>query len=185
MKLKNPVSGLFAVVVVIFVGLGCKSITDLAQNSAQNTPPPASNSAPTNAAPANAAPANAAPANTTMAKASDIEEPDFTVTSEQLDKEYTGPNASDESLKKYENKNIAVTGRVSTLVKEKKGTVQPWVTLWAPGTLNGVNCYFDDADVAQMDKLTMDKNAKIMGFQDDFIVPKVSPMLKHCKVLEP
>lgn len=181
MARNNIYLSLFSFVVIAFVGIGCKNLIPGAENSAANTPPTAANSTATNSGPANAAPANS----TTAAKTPELEEPDFTVTSEQLDKEYTGPSASDASLKKYENKNIAVTGRVSTLVKEKKGTVQPWVTLWAPGTLNGVNCYFDDEDVAQMDRLTMDKNAKIMGFQDDFIVPKVSPMLKHCKVLEP
>jgi hypothetical protein len=70
------------------------------------------------------------------------------------------------------------------LVTEKKGTVQPWVTLYAPGVLHGVSCYFDDADVDQMKRLTMDKMAKVQGFMDDFIVPKVSPRLEHCVVLE-
>jgi len=47
-----------------------------------------------------------------------------------------------------------------------------------------VSCYFDDENVGQMKKLKDDKNATVQGFQDDFIVPEVSPMLKHCVVLE-
>ncbi len=87
-------------------------------------------------------------------------------------------------MEKYANKNIAVSGRVKTLVMEKKGTVQPWVTLYAPGVLHGVSCYFDDENVEQMKKLKEDKMATVQGFQNDFIVPKISPRLDHCIVLE-
>jgi hypothetical protein len=106
------------------------------------------------------------------------------MTSEELDREYTRKGVTDKDLQKYENKVFHITGRVSMLVKEKKGTTQPWVTLYAPGTLHGVSCYFDDEDVAQMSKLQDDKTAKIQGFQDDFITPEVSPMLKHCQVVD-
>lgn len=113
-----------------------------------------------------------------------VEKADFTVTSEEFDKEFTKKGAKKEDLEKYASKNIAVTGRVSTLVLEKQGTVQPWVTLYAPGVLRGVNCYFDDADVEQMKRLKMDKMVKVQGFKDSFIVPEVSPTLDHCQVLE-
>ena len=53
------------------------------------------------------------------------------MTAEELDKEFTTKGAKEEDLKKYANKNIAVTGRVSLLSLEKKGTTQPWVTLFA------------------------------------------------------
>lgn len=129
---------------------------------------------------------NSKPADTT-AKTGDnakAEKADFTTTAEQLDKEFTVKGAKAEDLKKYAGKNIAVSGRVSMLVMEKKGTTQPWVTLYAPGTLHGVSCYFDDDNLEQMKKLKMDKPAKVQGFQDDFIVPEVSPRLEHCVVLE-
>lgn len=113
-----------------------------------------------------------------------VEKADFTVTAEQLDKEYTTKGAKKEDLQKYANKNIAVTGRVSLLSLEKQGTTQPWVTLYAPGTLHGVSCYFDDDNLAQMQKLKMDKTVTVQGFQDDFIVPEVSPRLEHCVVLK-
>ena len=113
-----------------------------------------------------------------------VENADFTVTSEQYDKEFTTKGAKKEDLEKYANKNIAVTGRVSLISLEKKGTVQPWVTLYAPGTLNGVSCYFDDDNLDQMKQLKMDKVVKIQGLQDDFIVPEVSPSLKHCVVVK-
>jgi hypothetical protein len=113
-----------------------------------------------------------------------VEKADFTMTSEDLDKDFTKKGVTDKDLEKYSNKNIAVTGRVTMLVTEKKGTTQPWVTLNAPGIGHGVSCYFDDENVGQMKKLKEDKNAKVQGFQDDFIVPEVSPMLKHCVVLE-
>ena len=58
------------------------------------------------------------------------------------------------------------------------------LTLFARGVLHGVSCYFDDENVEQMERLKQDKMAKIQGFQSDFIVPKVSPRLDHCIVLE-
>lgn len=112
------------------------------------------------------------------------EKADFTVTSEEYDKEFTTKGAKAEALQKYANKNIAVSGRVSLLSLEKQGTVQPWVTLFAPGTLNGVSCYFDDDNLEQMKRLKMDKMVTVQGLQDDFIVPEVSPSLKHCVVIK-
>ncbi len=116
-----------------------------------------------------------------MAKA---EKADFTVTAEDLDKEFTRKGVESDDLKKYASKNIAVTGRVSMLSLEKQGTTQPWVTLYAPGVLHGVSCYFDDDNLEQMKMLKMDKNVKVQGFKDDFIVPEISPRLEHCVVLE-
>lgn len=113
-----------------------------------------------------------------------VEKADFTVTAEQLDKEFTRKGVKDEELKKYASKNIAVSGRVSLISLEKKGTTQPWVTLFAPGVLHGVSCYFDDDNLDQLKQLKMDKMVKVQGFQDDFIVPEVSPRLEHCVVLE-
>ena len=106
------------------------------------------------------------------------------MTSEELDREFTRKGVTDDDLKKYENKTIAVSGRVDLLVKEKKGTTQPWVTLAAPGIGHGVSCYFDDENVAQMSMLKEDAMVKVQGYQDNFVVPEVSPMLKHCVVLE-
>lgn len=113
-----------------------------------------------------------------------VEKADFTVTSEEYDKLFTTKGAKESDLQKYANKNIAVTGRVSLLSLEKKGTVQPWVTLYAPGTLNGVSCYFDEENVDQMKRLKMDKMVTVQGLQDDFIVPEISPSLKHCVVIK-
>ncbi|NJM52253.1 MAG: hypothetical protein HC846_01975 [Blastocatellia bacterium] len=92
--------------------------------------------------------------------------------------------AKEADLKKYANKNIQVTGRVSLLSLEKKDAVQPWVTLYAPGVLKGVSCYFDDDNLEQMKRLKMDKIVTVQGFQNDFIVPEVSPRLEHCIVIK-
>ncbi len=165
-------SAIFALIVVIVVGLGCSSLTSSPANDTAK-----SNTANTNTTAAKADNSKpAAPAN--------VEKADFTVTSEELDKEFNKKGVTSKELEKYSNKNIAVTGRVTMLVTEKKGTTQPWVTLFAPGLGNGVSCYFDDENVAQMKQLKEDKIVKVQGFQDDFIVPEVSPMLKHCVVLE-
>jgi tRNA_anti-like len=112
------------------------------------------------------------------------EKADFTTTAEELDKEFTKKGVKNKDLEKYANKNIAVTGRVSTLALEKKGTTQSWVTLYAPGVLHGVSCYFDDDNLKQMKELKMDKTATVQGFQNDFIVPEVSPRLDHCVVIK-
>ena len=171
--MKNVTHGLAAISLVLIVGLGCGALQDLAKTENSNKP---GNSSGTNTATTTNSANTTAPAN--------VEPADFTVTSEQLDGEFTKKGAKAADLEKYSNKNIAVTGRVTMLVTEKKGNTQPWVTLFAPGLGNGVSCYFDDENVGQMSMLKEDKMAKVQGFQDDFIVPEVSPMLKHCVVLE-
>ena len=172
MKRTNSFSALIAIAVGLMTVFGCSQFRTMTETATT-----------TNTATSNGS-TTTTNTSTTAAKSDAIEPADFTVTAEQLDKEYTRKGVTDKDLEKYQNKNIAVTGRVSMLVTEKKDTTQPWVTLWAPGTLHGVNCYFDDEHVGEMKKLTMDKPAKIQGFQDDFITPEISPMLKHCRVLD-
>ena len=175
MKQKNKLNAIICLVALAVLSLGCGSLMPGSnQGSAANGG--ANNSTATS----NANTASSSNSST----AATIEKADFTVTSEELDKEFHKEGVKDADLEKYANKNIAVTGRVSMLVTEKKGTVQPWVTLYAPGVLRGVSCYFDDADVEQMKRLKEDKMVKVQGFMDDFIVPKVSPRLEHCQVLE-
>ncbi len=113
-----------------------------------------------------------------------VEKADFTLTSEVYDKVFTKKGAKIEDLKKYAGKNIAVAGKVSLISLEKKGATQPWVTLFAPGVLHGVSCYFDDDNLEQLNRLMMDENVKVQGFQDDTPVPEFSPRLEHCVVLE-
>lgn len=169
----NYLTGLFVIAAVFAVGLGCSSLTSTVTNTNTTT----SNTASANSG---SKPAN----NTSTSAPSNIEKADFTMTSEELDGEFNRKGVTSKELEKYASKNIAVTGRVTMLVTEKKGTTQPWVTLYAPGLGNGVSCYFDDEDVAQMKQLKEDKIVKVQGFQDDFIVPEISPMLKHCQVIE-
>ena len=180
MKQENKLNTIAVLLALALVSLGCGSLMSRSNQT------PAANTAPSNATTSNSSTANSS--NTSSSSNSPtnakVEKADFTVTSEELDKEFHKPGVTDKDLEKYASKNIAVTGRVSTLVLEKKGTVQPWVTLYAPGVLHGVSCYFDDADVDQMKRLTEDKMAKVQGFMDDFIVPKISPRLEHCQVLE-
>jgi hypothetical protein len=170
--MKNVTHGLVAISLIVFVGLGCSALRDLAKT--ENSNKPGNSSGANNAATTNSTNS----ANTSIP--ADAEPADFTMTSEQLDGEFTKKGAKAADLEKYSNKNIAVTGRVTMLVPEKKGTTQPWVTLFAPGLGHGVSCYFDDENVGQMSMLKDDKIVKVQGFQDDFIVPEVSPMLKHC-----
>ncbi len=176
MKQDNKLNVAAGLIALALMSLGCGS---LMRESNQT----AANSNTTGTAPPTNSANNASNSGTSTTNAK-IEKADFTVTSEELDKEFHKEGVTDKDLEKYENKNIAVSGRVSMLVTEKKGTVQPWVTLYAPGVLRGVSCYFDDADVSQMSKLKEDKMVKVQGFMDDFIVPKVSPRLEHCQVLE-
>jgi hypothetical protein len=176
-KNTNLFLAVFALALVLSVGLACKSLSSL--SSEQNTTKPAGNTETANKPDGtNSANSNK---NTTEPK---IEKADFTLTSEEYDKEFTKKGAKEADLKKYANKIIAVTGRVSLLSLEKKGTVQPWVTLYAPGIGNGVSCYFDDDNLEQMKKLKMDKIVTVQGLQDDFIVPEVSPTLDHCVVIK-
>src|SRR4030095_3513295 len=176
MDLKNHAVTLIAIAIVLTVGVACKSLMSSVSNDKTETNASTASS--------NSAANKAANADSKTTEPAKVEKADFTMTSEELDKDFTKKGVTDKDLEKYSNKNIAVTGRVTMLVTEKKGTTQPWVTLFAPGIGHGVSCYFDDENVGQMKKLKDDKNAKVQGFQDDFIVPEVSPMLKHCVVLE-
>lgn len=169
----NKLNSMASVIFLMAISLGCGSLMPGANQST------ATNNTSTTA-PANTTTAS----NTSTSTNPNIERADFTMTSEELDKEFHKEGVTSKDLEKYANKNIAVSGRVSMLVTEKKGTVQPWVTLYAPGILRGVSCYFDDEDVNQMTRLKMDRMAKVQGFMDDFIVPKVSPRLERCQVLE-
>lgn len=177
MKRDNLILSLASLSAILTIGLGCNSLSQFAGNSnsaanANSTSTTSSSNSTSNRT------ADTAPAST------DVEKADFTMTSEQLDQEYTRKGVKDSDLEKYANKTIAVSGRVELLVKEKKGTTQPWVTLAAPGLGHGVSCYFDDENVGQMDLLKDDAMVKVQGYQDSFIVPEISPMLKHCVVLE-
>ena len=176
MKNTSLSAGFTACAIGLAAVLGCSRFLPASNTGTTN----ASNTVVSNSAPRNAAPSNA----TSTSSNPKLEKADFTMTSEELDREYTHDGVTSNDLKKFENKVIQVSGRVSMLIKEKKGTVQPWVTLSAPGIGHGVNCYFDDEDVSQMSKLQEDKPATIQGFQNDFVVPKVSPMLKHCQVAQ-
>jgi hypothetical protein len=178
MVLSFKVLSLAVVLASICMGLACKSLMpSQTGNTAATT-----NKAPDTAN--SAANTKAANTDTKSAAPAKVEKADFTMTSEELDKDFTRKGVTDKDLDKYSNKNIAVSGRVTMLVKEKTGTTQPWVTLAAPGLGHGVSCYFDDDNVGQMKMLKEDKMVKVQGLQDDFIVPEVSPMLKHCVVLE-
>jgi len=177
MKAKNFDFALLAVSALLIFGLACRSLTSTGQGS-----PGAPGTSNTFAS--NTAGTNTQNGPTTKSvEYPGLEKADFTTTAEDLDREFTRDGVTDKDLEKYESKNIAVSGRVAMLVTEKKGTVQPWVTINAPGIGHGVSCYFDDDRVDQMKLLKKDKMATVQGFQNDFIVPKVSPSLKHCAVL--
>ncbi|HLA96313.1 MAG TPA: hypothetical protein VK612_11380 [Pyrinomonadaceae bacterium] len=177
---KNIFAATISILALLAVGLGCNSLGS--KETANNAAPANRPVNTTGTAPGNSTVSTNSAAPTTSSKK--VEKADFTATAEELDKIFTKDGVTDKDLEKYENKNIAVSGRVSLLVTEKTGTVQPWVTLYAPGTLHGVSCYFDDENVDQMKALKEDKIVKVQGFQDDFIVPTLSPKLKHCVVLE-
>ena len=170
---KNSINLTMILMLVLFFGSACQALKSTKDKQSETRTAPISSDASAGAAKDNK-----------DTQSSEIEKADFTFTSEELDKEFTREGVKSSDLEKYASKIIAVSGRVSMLVKEKKGTVQPWVTLYAPGVLNGINCYFDDDNVYQMEKLAKDKMAKVQGFQNDFVVPKVPPRLEHCVVLE-
>lgn len=164
----------FAIATVFAFGFACKSFTSSDSNSANTT------------SEKDYSDDTIPPSKPEAEKPNEkkVENADFTMTSEELDKEFTRKGVTDKDLEKYSTKNIAVTGRVTLLSLEKKGTTQPWVTLFAPGLGHGVSCYFDDDNLEQMKQLKDDKIVTVQGFQNDFIVPEISPSLDHCVVLK-
>lgn len=173
MKNKNLSTIFLLTAILLTFGLACKNFTS---STSDNKP---ANTVGTPDEPPTGINPDANPA-----EPSKVEKADFTMTAEELDKEFTRKGVAGKDLEKYESKNIQVSGRITMLVTEKKGTTQPWVTLYAPGIGHGVSCYFDDENVEQMKQLKEDKTATVQGFQDDFVVPEVSPMLKHCVVIK-
>lgn len=171
MKKTNLLAAIPAGLILLSFGLACSSLKTT--ETAVNSPKPENQLNENKPVPPLSSP-----------KRPQIEKADFTVTSEELDKEFTRKGVKDQDLEKYANKNIAVTGRVSLISIEKKDTTQPWVTLYAPGVLHGVSCYFDDDNLEQMKLLKMDKVVTVQGYQNDFIVPEVSPRLEHCLVIK-
>lgn len=165
-KNTNLISLGLVLAIILSFGLGCGTF------SGENKPNPANTAQETNT------PTGTAP------EKKEIENADFTLTSEEYDKEFTRKGVKESDLEKYKSKNIRVTGRISLLSMEKKETVQPYVKLFAPGILNGVSCSFDDDSLEQMKTLKMDKTVTVQGFQGSFVVPEVSPMLDHCVVVK-
>ena len=178
MKQENTFNAIAGMIALAVLSLGCGSLMPKSNTGT------AANTAPSNTTNSTST-TNSSNSTSSSNTSSKVEKADFTVTAEELDKEFYKKGVKDKDLEKYANKNIAVTGRVSMLVMEKKDKVQPWVTLFAPGVLHGVSCYFDDEDVDQMKRLKEDKMVKVQGFMDDFIVPEVSPRLEHCQVIDP
>lgn len=173
--------------VLVVVGLGCKfSAGTTTDDNTKNTNKPVTNSNINSGSNSTTNSNSTAPTESKDSSKTKTpkEKADFTVTAEEYDKIFTREGVTDKDLEKYGKKNIQVSGRIDMVVTEKQGTTQPWVTLYAPGTLHGVSCYFDDKDVDQMKDLKEDSMATVQGFQDDFLVPKVSPRLEHCQVIE-
>jgi hypothetical protein len=166
-KNTNLTSSILVLIVALSVGLSCSRFTN-STTSENSTSVNNAENKPTGSAP----------------ETKKVEAADFTLTAEDFDKEFTGKGVKEKDLEKYKSKNIRVTGRISLISLEKKGTVQPYVKLYAPGVLNGVSCSFDDDGLEQMKPLKMDKVVTVQGFQSDFIVPEVSPMLDHCVVIK-
>ena len=162
-KVTNMFFAAFALALILSVGLACNKF--LSTDNAVKSSNTINEDKPTGTAP-------------------EIEKADFTLTAEEFDKAFTTKGVTDKDLEKYASKNIRVTGRISLLSLEKKGATQPWITLFAPGLGNGVSCYFDDDNLTQMKQLKMDKMVTVQGFQDDFLVPEVSPRLEHCVVIK-
>lgn len=169
-KNTNLISGSLVLAIILLIGLGCGRFSGSKVSENKSNPANGNNQIekPTGTAP----------------EPKKVENADFTLTSEEYDKEFTRKGVKESDLEKYKSKNIRVTGRISLMSLEKKGTVQPYVKLHAPGTLNGVSCSFDDDSLEQMKPLKMDKVVTIQGFQGSFVVPEVSPMLDHCVVIK-
>src|SRR5687768_5077241 len=100
MKATNSTTGSLAVAMLLLLCLACRSFTSTGSQNAANAP-----------AASNATAANSQTAPTTKSVENPgLEKADFTVTAEELDREFTRKGVTDKELEKYESKNIAVTG---------------------------------------------------------------------------
>src|SRR5687767_12979678 len=105
-KITNLSFAAFALAIVLMVNLACSSLS---------TSKPGENTAkPSNSATQAETPTGTAPEPTTPK----IEKADFTMTSEEYDKEFNRKGVTDKDLEKYKSKNIQVTGRVTLLSLE-------------------------------------------------------------------
>ncbi len=109
---------------------------------------------------------------------------DFTVTSEEIYKEYSTGKKSIKAPEKYVNKIVAVSGRVAYLEPEAKGSLAPRVTLkgGASAIIDVVTCEFDEENKSEITKLKKDQSVKLQGLSPEMWL--MTPTLKHCVIIE-
>ncbi|MCY7347376.1 MAG: OB-fold putative lipoprotein [Pyrinomonadaceae bacterium] len=124
----------------------------------------------------------ASPAQTETPK---IEKADYKMTVEELVDEFMREGATSEDLKKkYANKRIAVTGRVTMFSFEPNDATPPFVFLSAPDGKRSVTCYVSDKDTEGRRKISKGKIVTMQGTHDEFTLAGVLPSLGECFVLE-
>ena len=109
---------------------------------------------------------------------------DFTVSSEEIFKEYSANKKTIKAPEKYVNKIIAITGRVAYLEPERKGSLAPRVALKGGSSpiIDVVTCEFDEENKEEITRLRKDQSVRLQGLSPEMWL--MTPTLQHCVVVE-
>ncbi|HEV8592849.1 MAG TPA: hypothetical protein VGQ55_12160 [Pyrinomonadaceae bacterium] len=176
---KNNLVGMsLALIAILFVGLSCSQVKDIAEKAANEANKEAANRA--NAANTS----NTAATNSTDTKTDTgrIVNPDdkaeFTFTAEEIYKIYDKDSDADD---KYKDKVVAVKGRFMEIETDKKDTNDGYAArLKAGGTFDWVNCSVDEGEKEAFMKLKEDQMVTVKGLGEDFWIG--GPRFKHCVI---
>lgn len=178
MKKNNLIGMSLALIAILFVGLSCSQVKDIAEKAANEANKEAANRA--NAAnTSNTASTNSTDTKTDTAR---IVNPDdkaeFTFTAEEIYKIYDKDDNADD---KYKDKVVAVKGRFMEIETDKKDTNDGYAArLKAGGTFDWVNCSVDEGEKEAFMKLKEDQMVTVKGLGEDFWIG--GPRFKHCVI---
>ncbi len=125
----------------------------------------------------------------------DVKPADFTVTAEELGKEFLKEKDGfwvldktkfNELKQKYEGKTIAVTGKISSITRKNRGHSSNYITVYATeGAKDSQRdffyCTFQDNDAEQMEPLRAGDTVTVQGLSEYI---SELPRLENCVVAE-
>jgi tRNA_anti-like len=181
---KNFLSMIVAVGILCFVGLGCQSIKNLTADSKKPETPttatpdkPGEKPTPTKAAEADK--------KDSTSVVSDDDKPEFTLTAEEIYKEYTdseklGPTGFMTVADKYKDKVVQISGRFEQSDnKEKEGEFG--FRLKGGGTFHWVNCKVDPENKAQYAGFKPNQKVTFKGIGGQFWIG--GPHFDNCTIV--
>jgi hypothetical protein len=181
MKKDNLIGISLALIVVLFIGLSCGQMKDIAEkaaNEANKEANKAANTSNTGSASSNTA-SNSSETKSTSSRIVNPDDPaEFTFTAEEIYKIYDKDSNADE---KYVDKVVSVKGRFMEIDTSKKDTEGGYAArLKAGGTFDWVNCSVDEGEKEAFSILAKDQMVTLKGLGENYWIG--GPRFKHCVI---